>query len=192
MVRYNRAWLRDRLLACFIGKNIGGTVGAPYEGCGEMLDVKGFTTPPGEPEPDDDLDLQLIWLVALEKFGAHALDAAYLGEMWLSMIPPDPNEYGVPLTLTTKATGCTQLPMTHAYGSGNHRGIGPAEMAYAIRAGRVPRTEEMPVHVLEAAQGICRSGETGSIYRMTTRCGRPAPLPAGYTENPELSLSISD
>lgn len=104
----------------------------------------------------------------------------------------DPNEYGVPLTLTTKATGCTQLPMTHAYGSGNHRGIGPAEMAYAIRAGRVPRTEEMPVHVLEAAQGICRSGETGSIYRMTTRCGRPAPLPAGYTENPELSLSISD
>ena len=100
----------------------------------------------------------------------------------------DPNEYGVPLTLTNKLGGPIELPMTHAYGNGNFRCIGVAEMAYAIRAGRVPRTEEMPVHVLEAAQGIWSSGEAGTFYKMTTKCSRPAPLPAGYTENPELSL----
>lgn len=100
----------------------------------------------------------------------------------------DPNEYGVPLTLTNKLGGPIELPMTHAYGNGNFRCIGVAEMAYAIRAGRVPRTEEMPVHVLESAQGIWSSGEAGTFYKMTTKCSRPAPLPAGYTENPELSL----
>ena len=30
---FNRAELRDRIHACWIGKNIGGTMGAPYEGC---------------------------------------------------------------------------------------------------------------------------------------------------------------
>lgn len=95
MVRYNRKWLRDKILACWLGKNIGGTIGTPYEGRQEVLDVKGFSTAPGEPLPNDDLDLQLVWLCALEKCGPYQLDASYLGEFWLSMIPPHFNEYGI-------------------------------------------------------------------------------------------------
>ena len=35
---------KDKVYACWIGKNIGGTIGAPYEGTTDILDVKGFKT----------------------------------------------------------------------------------------------------------------------------------------------------
>lgn len=45
---------------------MGGTIGAPYEGKREVLDIKGFATKKGEVLPNDDLDLQLVWLHAVE------------------------------------------------------------------------------------------------------------------------------
>ena len=86
---------RDRVYACWIGKNIGGTMGGPYEGKREVLDVKGFATKPGTPLPNDDLDLQLVWLHAVESLGALAINAENLGELWLNLIPPNWNEYGI-------------------------------------------------------------------------------------------------
>ncbi|MBR2650495.1 MAG: ADP-ribosylglycohydrolase family protein [Clostridia bacterium] len=85
----------DKVKACWIGKNIGGTMGAPYEGRRQLLDVKGFATSPGEPLPNDDLDLQLVWLMALENVGLKNINAATLGEFWLSYIVPYWNEYGI-------------------------------------------------------------------------------------------------
>ena len=52
---------KDQVRACWIGKNIGGTMGGPFECRKEILDVTGFTSAPGEPLPNDDLDLQLLW-----------------------------------------------------------------------------------------------------------------------------------
>lgn len=40
---------KDKVYACWTGKNIGGTIGGPYEGKREVLDVKGFATKSGEP-----------------------------------------------------------------------------------------------------------------------------------------------
>ena len=37
MISYSRAWLKDKIHACFIGKKIGGTIGASYEGCRELV-----------------------------------------------------------------------------------------------------------------------------------------------------------
>ena len=34
----------DKVRACWVGKNIGGTIGTPFEGRREVLDVQGFTT----------------------------------------------------------------------------------------------------------------------------------------------------
>ncbi len=65
-MKLNKQDYLDKLYACWIGKNIGGTLGAPFEGTHDFLDIKGFTTPEGEPLPNDDLDLQLVWLNALE------------------------------------------------------------------------------------------------------------------------------
>ena len=86
---------RDKVYACFIGKNIGGTMGAPYEGKREVLDVEGFVTEEGVVLPNDDLDLQLAWLYALEQYGPYAITPELLGEFWLSYIVPHWNEYGI-------------------------------------------------------------------------------------------------
>ena len=32
VVKYNKEKLRDKIYACWLGKNIGGTIGTPYEG----------------------------------------------------------------------------------------------------------------------------------------------------------------
>ena len=42
---------KDKVSACWIGKNIGGTMGTPYEGKHEMQDIQGFVTKPGEVLP---------------------------------------------------------------------------------------------------------------------------------------------
>ncbi len=94
-IRLDPDTYRDKVNACFIGKNIGGTVGGPFEGKQELLDVHGFTTEPGEPLPNDDLDLQLVWLHALEHLGPQGITADALGEFWLSFIHPGWNEYGI-------------------------------------------------------------------------------------------------
>ena len=61
------------------------------------------------------------------------------------------------------------------------------DAVYAIRQGRPARCSgEMNRHVLEAALGIVESSETGTATALKTRCGRPAPLAVGYTENQEL------
>ena len=85
---------KDSVRACWIGKNIGGTMGGPYEGHKEMLDIKGYSTPENVVLPNDDLDLQLVWLIAVENIGAKNIKASTLGEHWLSFISPYWNEYG--------------------------------------------------------------------------------------------------
>ncbi len=94
MLKLNKATYMDKLHACWLGKNIGGTLGAPYEGSRELRDVKGFVTKKGEPLPNDDLDLQLVWLVAMERMGPARVDANILSNYWLECIPPYWNEYG--------------------------------------------------------------------------------------------------
>ena len=92
---FTKEQMMDKIYGCWVGKNIGGTIGTPYEGKQELLDVKGFVTEPGKPLPNDDLDLQLVWLKALEDRGTRGVDARVLGEYWLSYITPYWNEYGI-------------------------------------------------------------------------------------------------
>ncbi len=94
-MKMNRDFYLDRVRACWVGKNIGGTMGGPFECKQEILDIKGYTTPKGEPLPNDDLDLQLIWLAAVEDFGIRHTTPQVLGEYWVDYIPAKWNEYGV-------------------------------------------------------------------------------------------------
>ncbi|NLN81113.1 MAG: ADP-ribosylglycohydrolase family protein, partial [Clostridiales bacterium] len=85
---------RDKLLGCWNGKNIGGTLGMPFECRRGVFDVEYYTHDlDGNPIPNDDLDLQLVWLNAVEKYG-RAVNASILGEYWLIFIVPNWNEYG--------------------------------------------------------------------------------------------------
>ena len=76
----NATLFQDKVYACWIGKNIGGTMGTPYEGQREMQNIRGFVTKPNEVLPNDDLDLQLVWLEAVEKIGPYGLDCKKLGD----------------------------------------------------------------------------------------------------------------
>ena len=87
--------LADKIHACWIGKNIGGTMGFPYEGTREFLDIQGFVTPKGEPLPNDDLDLHLAWLSMIEQFGIETFDANRLAQAWQMLITPYWAEYGI-------------------------------------------------------------------------------------------------
>jgi len=95
MIQFNRETIKDKIYACWLGKNIGGTMGTPFEGNTDMHDIQGFSTPEGVVLANDDLDLQLVWLRAMEDLGPYSLSAQALGEYWVSFIPPHWNEYGI-------------------------------------------------------------------------------------------------
>ena len=95
MLTFNREQLRDKIYACWVGKNIGGTMGTPYEGRQQLNDIQGFVTQKGVVLPNDDLDLQLVWLRAMDEMGPEAIDSKVLAEYWISFIGPSWNEYGV-------------------------------------------------------------------------------------------------
>jgi ADP-ribosylglycohydrolase len=93
-VTLHQAAYRDRVYACFLGKNIGGTLGMPVEGQRETHNFTFYTPVPREPAANDDLDLQLLWLKGLQDYGPQ-LTARDLGDLWLKYVPVDWNEYGV-------------------------------------------------------------------------------------------------
>ena len=95
MIKLNREMLSDKVYACWIGKNIGGTLGGPYEGKRQVLNVEGFSTKAGEPLPNDDLDLQIVWLRAMRHLGPQGVNERSLGEYWMEYISPYWNEYGI-------------------------------------------------------------------------------------------------
>lgn len=86
---------KDKVSGCFCGKNIGGCLGAPFETFRQINEVDFYTQDlsNGAP-PNDDLDLQILWLSAVEKFGRQ-LDSSILGEYWLSYVVPNWVEYGM-------------------------------------------------------------------------------------------------
>ena len=83
----------DKMRGCWNGKNIGGTLGAPFEGMRGVFDVRYYTQALDKPLPNDDLDLQLVWLNAVEKYGSQ-VNSQILSEYWLSFIGPNWSEYG--------------------------------------------------------------------------------------------------
>jgi len=89
-----RAEYRDKVLACWLGKNIGGTLGAPFEWRRQVNNVSFYTQDlSGEPALNDDLDVQLLWLVALEEMGIDVSPRA-LADYWCLYLTPHWSEYG--------------------------------------------------------------------------------------------------
>ena len=70
--------------------------------------------------------------------------------------------------------------MTHGYAE-NSRGVGAAEMAWAIVNGRKNRaSKEMAFHVFELMHSIIGSAESGKVVQLESTFETPAALPAGY------------
>lgn len=87
----------DKVYACWLGKNIGGTLGAPYEGWASKLNISFFDDfDEGTPLPNDDLDLQLVNLHAIEQHGTH-LTMCEISEEWKEHVFFPYDEYGYAL-----------------------------------------------------------------------------------------------
>ncbi len=85
---------RDKVMGCWAGKNIGGVLGAPFECTRGVTEVDFYTQDLSMgPPPNDDLDLQIVWLAAVERYGRN-VNASILGDYWLSYIIPNWVEYG--------------------------------------------------------------------------------------------------
>jgi len=86
---------RDKVLGCWTGKNIGGTLGAPFECIRQINNVDFYAQDLSKgPPPNDDLDLQIVWLAAVERYGRN-VNASILGDYWLSFVVPNWAEYGI-------------------------------------------------------------------------------------------------
>ncbi len=86
--------LYDKIYACWLGKNIGGTLGTPVEGRMELMNLTWY--PRLDPEgalPNDDLDLQLLNLHAMEQYGVR-LGAAQIAAEWTEHCYFPWDEYG--------------------------------------------------------------------------------------------------
>lgn len=96
----NGATFRDKLLGCWLGKNAGGTLGAPLEegwGLAEPFDIDWYPELPEGGIPNDDLEMQLVWLAALKQVGP-GLKAQDLARYWLDHIGYNWDEYGMSKT----------------------------------------------------------------------------------------------
>ena len=59
----------DKVYGCFLGKTVAGTMGAPYEGIKMPLELEFKPEMINTMLPNDDLDLQVLWLDVVKKYG---------------------------------------------------------------------------------------------------------------------------
>jgi predicted dehydrogenase len=126
-----------------------------------------------------------------------------------NLICPDPNTYGGPVQLLANGgKEYVNIPLTHGYSGeergfmmpgaqqqqdfqammwgSSRRGIGVADMAWAIRNDRAQRcSAELALHAIEIIHAAVECGRTGKVYEMTSHPAQPAALPYGFISCPE-------
>ena len=85
--------LQDRIHGCWLGKSIGGTLGLPAEGRTDRMNYTFYDPVPEIAPPNDDLELQLVWLDLLEKRGFELTQRDF-ADAWLASIHYMWDEYG--------------------------------------------------------------------------------------------------
>ena len=87
---------RDKVMGCWLGKNAGGSLGMPHEmmwGNEKIFDVSFYTKMEEGGLPNDDLEIQLIWLMMLEDRGLE-ITCKDFAEYWMNHVGYCPDEYG--------------------------------------------------------------------------------------------------
>jgi len=84
----------DKVYGGWIGKSMGGAAGARFEGYKGWIDIEAHELFPDTVPPNDDLDLQVLWLKVIEEKGPY-LTSDDLAEAWLEGCWYPFNEYGI-------------------------------------------------------------------------------------------------
>lgn len=87
--------LPSKIGACWLGKAVGGTLGTPHEGKAGPLGLSFYDPVPTDILPNDDLDLQLVWLHHLQATGAREVTPAVLADAWCKHVEFPFDEYSV-------------------------------------------------------------------------------------------------
>jgi len=109
---------------------------------------------------------------------AHTLPCLEIHGTTGSMCVPDPNSFGGPVKVRRAgAPEWKEIPLPHPYPE-NSRGIGVADMAYALRSGAPHRTNgQLAYHVLDIMCPIHEASEQGRHILLESDCESPAPMP---------------
>jgi len=93
---------------------------------------------------------------------------------------PDPNTFGGPVFISLgRSREWEEVPLAYGY-TDNSRGIGLADMAYAMRSGRMHRANGvMAYHVLDIMQSFLESSQQGRHIELASTCERPTSLKMG-------------
>lgn len=93
----------------------------------------------------------------------------------------NPDQFGGDVKLLRKGqTEPVVIPANHGYGD-NCRGLGVAEMAWAMKQGRKNRAnKEMALNALETLHGIAISSETKQFYELESTFEIQPSLPQGF------------
>lgn len=97
-----------------------------------------------------------------------------------SLSVPDPNTFGGPVRIRLRGDKeWRELPLTCGF-EPNGRGIGPSDMADAIRTGRLHRANgDLAYHVLDLMHAFHDASANGSHVAIESTCEKPALMPEG-------------
>jgi predicted dehydrogenase len=97
---------------------------------------------------------------------------------------PDPNSFGGKVRLLKRGQkDWTEVPISDFTYPENHRGIGLADMANAIRSGRQHRANgELAFHVLDLMHALHESSDKGRHVTLKSTCNRPLPMATGLAD----------
>ena len=92
---------------------------------------------------------------------------------------PDPNGFGGPVSVRRFDGERLDVPLTHGYADGN-RGIGAADIAYALRCGKKHRANgEVAYHVLDMMHAFHDSSDSEKHVHLESTCEQPRAVPMG-------------
>ncbi len=100
---------------------------------------------------------------------------------------PDPNTFGGPVRVRLAGEReWRAVSLTHGYAE-NSRGLGVADLAYALRANTPQRASgELTYHVLDIMHAIHDAAQQRQHVTLASTCAQPQPLPAGATTEQQL------
>jgi ADP-ribosylglycohydrolase len=148
----------DRVMACWLGKAVGGTLGMPFEGRDGPLDLDFYRPVPTEMLPNDDLDLQVVWACVINQLETARVDRHILAQGWLDHVTFPWDEYGVAIRNLKNGL---KPPLTGSFDNWFINGMG-SPIRSEIWACLAPGNPELAAAyakedacVDHAAEGIC-------------------------------------
>ncbi len=115
---------RDKVLACWLGKAIGGTLGMPWEGFDGPNDLEFYSPMPSGMVSNDDLDFQVLWACVLDEMGDDVrVDRHVFVQAWDERVAFPWAEYGV---CKRNIANGLKPPMTGSFDNWWTEGMGAA------------------------------------------------------------------